>query len=67
MQFRFGEFFFLLASYPKMVGHMGVLATHMFYDPKSDLYIISSLGSDKAMEKSVRLLIEALGSLLQGR
>ena len=42
MQFRFGEFFFLLASYPKMVGHMGMLATQMFYDPKSDLHIASS-------------------------
>ena len=40
MQMRFDEFFFLLGSYPSMVGHMGVLATHMFYAPAKDIHIM---------------------------
>ncbi len=61
MRYRFGEFFFLLKDYPDMVGHMGVLGTQLFYDPVNDLHIVISLGSDAAIEDSVRLLIRALG------
>jgi D-alanyl-D-alanine carboxypeptidase len=65
MQLRFGKFFFLLWSYPRMVGHMGVLATQMFYSPVKDIHIIVSLGSDAAIEDSVRLMIQVLGILLR--
>lgn len=63
MQLRFGEFLFLLRGYPRMVGHMGILATQMFYDPSRDLHVIVSLGTDAAMEDSVRLLIAILGQV----
>ncbi len=65
MQLRFGEFFFLLGAYPRMVGHMGVLATHMFYDPVTDIHLVVSFGSDAAMEDSVKFMIEVLGILLR--
>lgn len=67
MQLRFGEFFFLLGSYPKMLGHMGVLGTQMFYDPTRDLHLIVSFGSDAAMEDSVKLIITVLGIVLRMR
>jgi D-alanyl-D-alanine carboxypeptidase len=65
MQPRFGEFFFLLGAYPKMVGHMGSLATHMFYDPVRDLHVILTLGTDAAMEDSVKLIISMVGVALR--
>lgn len=67
MELRFGEFFPLLASYPRMTGHMGILATQLFYDTAHDLHIVVTLGSDAAMEDSVKLLIEALGIALRIR
>lgn len=65
MQYRFGEYFFALGGYPKMVGHMGVLGTQLFYDAKEDLHVSLSLGSDGATEDSVRLLIDVVGIALQ--
>lgn len=65
MQLRFGEFFFLLKGYPVMTGHMGVLATHLFSDPSRGLHIVVTLGSDAAMEDSVKLIIQVLGVLLR--
>lgn len=67
MEYRFGDFFFLLKSCPAMVGHMGILGSQAFYDPVHDIHIILSLGSDTASEDSVRLLIEALGIALRIR
>lgn len=67
MEYRFGDFFFLLGGYPDMVGHMGVLGTQLFYDPTDDLHIVVSLGTDAGEEASVRLLIEALGLALKAR
>lgn len=61
MQYRFGEWFPLFRSYPKMHGHMGVLGTHLCYDRELDLHIVISLGSDAAVESSVRLLIAVVG------
>ena len=34
MEVRFKEFFFLLGRLPKVKGHIGILATHLFYDPR---------------------------------
>jgi D-alanyl-D-alanine carboxypeptidase len=65
MQLRFGEFFFMLGSYPPMVGHMGILGTQMFYAPSKDIHVIVNLGSDAAVEDSVRLMIRVLGILLR--
>jgi D-alanyl-D-alanine carboxypeptidase len=61
MQYRFGEFLFLLQSYPKMIGHMGVLGTQLFYDRERDLHVVCSLGTDTGTANSVRLIITAIG------
>lgn len=63
MQLRFEEFFFLLKGMPRMNGHIGVLSTHMMYDPTNDTYIIANFGSTEFMEKSFQLLIK-LNSVL---
>jgi D-alanyl-D-alanine carboxypeptidase len=63
MELRFGEFFPLLKSWPRMRGHMGVLGIQCFWDPSDGTVIIVSLSNDRAMAESVKLLITALGIL----
>jgi D-alanyl-D-alanine carboxypeptidase len=65
MEYHFGEFFFLLRGYPRLVGHMGILGTQLFWDPRRDLYLFASFGSDDATDTSVRLLIDLLGIVLR--
>jgi D-alanyl-D-alanine carboxypeptidase len=65
MEYHFGEFFFLLRGYPRLVGHMGILGTQLFWDPRRDLYLVASFGSDDATDTSVRLLIDLLGIVLR--
>ena len=65
MQLNFVEFSRMMSSYPNMVGHMGSLAVQAFYEPERDLTIIINLGSDDAIEDSVRLLIEVLTTVLR--
>lgn len=65
MEYHFGEFFFLLRGYPRMVGHMGILGTQLFWDPRRNLYLVASFGSDDATDTSVRLLIDLLGIVLR--
>jgi D-alanyl-D-alanine carboxypeptidase len=61
MELRFGEFFPLLKSWPRMRGHMGVLGIQCFWDPADGTAIVVSLSNDRAMADSVQLLISALG------
>ncbi|HAE21797.1 MAG TPA: hypothetical protein DCG47_05670 [Spirochaetaceae bacterium] len=61
MELRFGEFFPLLKSWPRMRGHMGVLGIQCFWDPADGTAIVVSLSNDRAMSDSVKLLISALG------
>lgn len=63
MELRFGEFFFLLRGLPRLRGHIGVLATHMFYDPEADAHIVMNFGSTHAMVRSFKALIEIVGAL----
>jgi D-alanyl-D-alanine carboxypeptidase len=58
MEIRFGDFFFLLGSLPKVKGHIGILATHMFYDPVTDTHIVMNFGSTTRMVESFKTLIE---------
>lgn len=58
MQIRFGEFFFMLRGLPKPTGHIGVLATHMFYDEENDAHIVMNFGSTEQMVPSFRTLIQ---------
>ena len=58
MELHFNEFFFLLRGLPNMKGHIGITATHMFYDEVNDVHYTMNLGSDKRMVESFRLLIK---------
>lgn len=58
MQIRFGEFFFTLRGLPKPTGHIGVLATHMFYDEENDAHIVMNFGGTEQMVQSFRTLIQ---------
>lgn len=64
MSLRFAEFFFLLRKLPQPTGHIGVLATHMFYDETNDAHIIMNFGSTAEMVRSFRTLIQ-IESLLR--
>ncbi len=58
MEIRFKEFFFLLGHLPKIKGHIGILSTHLFYDPSRDAHIIMNFGSNARMVESFKALIE---------
>lgn len=58
MEIRFKEFFFLLGGLPKIKGHIGILSTHLFYDPSRDAHIIMNFGSNTFMVESFKALIE---------
>jgi D-alanyl-D-alanine carboxypeptidase len=57
MELRFEEFFFLLRGMPRPTGHIGVLATHMFYDGRNDTHIAMNFHSTREMVRSFRTLI----------
>jgi len=63
MEIRFKEFFFLLGRLPKIKGHIGILSTHMFYDPYRDAHIIMNFGDNNRMVESFRTLIEIENTL----
>ncbi|TLS53201.1 beta-lactamase family protein [Paenibacillus antri] len=63
MEIRFEEFFFLLRNLPRLRGHIGITAAHMFDSPDSDIRIVMNFGSATAMTKSFRALIEILNTL----
>jgi D-alanyl-D-alanine carboxypeptidase len=58
MEIRFAEFFFLLGKLPKLKGHIGILSTHLFYDPTRDAHISMNFGSNTRMVESFKALIE---------
>lgn len=63
MEIRFKEFFFLLGHLPRVKGHIGILSTHMFYDPINDAHIIMNFGDSKLMSNSFMALIEIENTL----
>lgn len=65
MEIRFKEFFFLLGHLPRVKGHIGILSTHMFYDPATDTHIIMNFGDNKMMVNSFKALIEIENTLLR--
>jgi D-alanyl-D-alanine carboxypeptidase len=65
MEIRFKELFFLLGRLPKIKGHIGILSTHMFYDPTTDAHIIMNFGDNTRMVASFKVLIE-IENVLQG-
>jgi D-alanyl-D-alanine carboxypeptidase len=67
MQLRFEEFFPLLAGYPRMTGHIGVLSTFLFYDAVKDAVVVMNYGSNAHMETGFRNLIQIEGTLARIR
>jgi D-alanyl-D-alanine carboxypeptidase len=57
MQVRFEGFSPMLRGFPRPVGHIGVLATHMFHDPVHDADIVLNFASTREMTRSFRTLI----------
>ncbi len=57
MTVRFKKFFPLL-DLPLVRGHIGVLSTHVFYDPTTDTHIVLNFGSTSKMVTSFRALID---------
>ncbi|SFR69845.1 D-alanyl-D-alanine carboxypeptidase [Agromyces sp. CF514] len=57
MQVRFEGFSPLLRGLPRPVGHIGVLATHLFHDPVHDAEIVLNFASTREMVRSFRTLI----------
>lgn len=55
---RFREFFFLLGGLPRLKGHIGILATHLFYDPAHEAHIGINFGDNRRMVESFQALIE---------
>ena len=63
MEIRFKEFFFLLGNLPKVRGHIGILSTHLFYDPSTQAHIVMNFGSNTFMVGSFKALIEIENTL----
>jgi D-alanyl-D-alanine carboxypeptidase len=63
MQIRFEEFFFLMRNFPRLIGHIGILSTHCFYDPKNDIHFIMNFGSNDKMTQSFVFLSNLVGTL----
>lgn len=61
MQLRFNEFFFLMRNFPRLVGHIGVLSTHCFYDQENDIHTILNFGSTQNMTSSFVFLSNVVG------
>lgn len=57
MQVRFDGFSPFLRTLPRPVGHIGVLATHLFHDPVHDAHIVMNFASTREMSRSFRTLI----------
>jgi D-alanyl-D-alanine carboxypeptidase len=61
MTLHFNEFFFLMRNFPNCTGHIGITATHLFYDPDHDLIIVLNFGSNTAMSESFVFLSQLMG------
>lgn len=63
MQIRFEEFFFLMRNFPRLVGHIGILSTHCFYDQVNDIHYVLNFGSTEQMTSSFVFLSNVVGLL----
>lgn len=63
MEIHFEEFFFLLKGLPRVTGHIGILATHMFYEKETDTHILMNFGDTKQMTASFKALIEIINTM----
>lgn len=65
MTLHFEEFSFMLKDLPTMNGHIGVLSTHLFYDPRTKTHIVMNFGSSSKMNDSFKILINMMMILSQ--
>lgn len=61
MQIRFEEFFFLMRNFPRLIGHIGILSTHSFYDQENDIHYILNFGTSDKMTQSFVFLSNLVG------
>jgi len=61
MEIRFEEFFFLMRNFPRLIGHIGILSTHSFYDQKNDIHYILNFGTSDKMTQSFVFLSNLVG------
>lgn len=61
MQVRFEGFFILMRNFPRLIGHIGILSTHSFYDPINDIHFILNFGSSDKMTQSFVFLSNLVG------
>jgi D-alanyl-D-alanine carboxypeptidase len=57
MAVRFGEFSWALDFLPESLGHIGILATHLWYEPMTDTTVVLNYGSTDRLESSFMDLI----------
>lgn len=57
------EKFFPLLRLPSVMGHIGILSTHVFYDATTDTHIVMNFGSTDKMVDSFKALIEIVNTL----
>jgi D-alanyl-D-alanine carboxypeptidase len=57
MAVRFGEFSWTLDFLPESLGHIGILATHLWYEPMTDTTVVLNYGSTDRLESSFMDLI----------
>lgn len=61
MQIRFEGFFFLMRNFPRLIGHIGILSTHSFYDEENDIHYILNFGTSDKMTQSFVFLSNLVG------
>lgn len=62
MTVRFKKFFPFF-DLPLVRGHIGILSTHLFYDPTTDTHIVLNFGSTSKMVPSFKALIDIVSVL----
>lgn len=60
MTVRFEGFAPWLRGQPRLQGHIGVTATHLFHDPVHDADVVLNFGSTREMTRSFRTLFEVV-------
>lgn len=63
MEIRFEEFFFLMRNFPRLMGHIGILSTHCFYDQENDVHYVLNFGTSDKMTQSFVFLSNLVGLL----
>jgi D-alanyl-D-alanine carboxypeptidase len=58
MEVHFEDFLILLRGLPRVTGHAGTFATHLFHDAQNDAYIVLNFSSSNNVTKSYRALVE---------